>query len=61
MNRQEENRIVIDFMTKEAEAKPKGTNDEMVTFQLGAIATMLTDISKSLAIITDKAKSEDKE
>lgn len=58
MNRQEENRIVIDFMTKEAEAKPKGTYDEIVTFQLGAIATMLTDISKSLAIIADKAETE---
>lgn len=61
MKRQEENRIVIDFMLKEAEAKPKGTYEEMVTFQLGAIATMLTDISKSLAIIADKAESEDKE
>lgn len=61
MNRQEDNRIVIDFMTKEAEAKPKGTYEEMVTFQLGAIATMLTDISKSLAIIADKAESEGKE
>lgn len=54
MNRQEENRTVIDFMTKRAEAKPKGTYEEMVTFQLGVIATMLADISKSLAIIADK-------
>lgn len=61
MNRQEDNRIVIDFMTKEAEAKPKGTYEEMVTFQLGAIATMLTDISKSLAIIADKTESEGRE
>ena len=60
MNRQEDNRIVIDFMTKEAEAKPKGTYEEMVTFQLGAIATMLTDISKSIAIIADKTESEGK-
>lgn len=61
MNRQEENRTTIDFMLKEAVAKPEGTYNEMITFQLGAIATMLTDISKSLAIIADKAKSEDKE
>lgn len=61
MNRQEDNRIVIDFMKKCAEAKPKGTYEEMVTFQLGAIATMLADISKSLAIIADKTESEDKE
>ena len=58
MKRQEENRILIDFMTEKAEANPKGTYEEMVTFQLGAIATMLTDISKSLAIIADKAESE---
>ena len=59
MKRQEENRIFIDFMTKEAEAKPKGIYEEMVTFQLGTIASMLADISKSLAIIADK-ESEDK-
>lgn len=61
MNRQEDNRKVIDFMLKEAEAKPKGTYEEMAIFQLGAIATMLADISKSLAIIADKAESEGKE
>lgn len=58
MKRQEENRLLIDFMTKEAEAKPKGTYEEMVSFLLGAIAIMLTDISKSLAIIADKTESE---
>ena len=57
MNRQEENRIVIDFMTEKA--KPEGTYEEMVIFQLGVIATMLADISKSLAIIADKAESKE--
>lgn len=61
MKRQEENRMVIGFMTKEVEAKPTGTYEEMVKFQLGVIATMLTDISKSLAIIADNVESEDKE
>lgn len=61
MKRQEENRMVIGFMTKEVEVKPTGTYEEMVKFQLGAIATMLTDISKSLAIIADNVESEDKE
>lgn len=60
MKRQEENRITIDFMLKEVNAKPEGTYEEMVPFQLGAIATMLTDISKSLAIIADKTESEGK-
>ena len=59
MTRVEENKNVIDGMKKIAEQKPTGTYEEMVTFQLGAIATMLADISKSLAIIADKAESEE--
>lgn len=54
MNRQEDNRTVIDFMTEKAKNKSEGTYEEMVTFQLGVIATMLADISKSLAVIADK-------
>lgn len=53
MTRVEENKNVIDGMKKIAEQKPSGTYEEMVTFQLGAIATMLADISKSLAILAD--------
>ncbi len=59
MTRREENRIVVDNMIKMAELKPTGTYEEMVTFQLGTIATMLAEISKSLAILADKAESED--
>ena len=58
MNRLKENRIVIDEMNKRAERNPVGTYDEMVVFQLGVIATMLADISKSLAIFADKAETE---
>lgn len=54
MTRLEENRMVIEEMAKRAELKPTGTYEEMVAFQLGAIATMLADISKSLAILADK-------
>ena len=61
MTRIEENKMVVDEMIKRAELKPTGTYEEIVTFQFGAIATMLADISKSLAIIADKAESEDKE
>jgi len=49
------------FITQEeaiAELKPTGTYEEMVTFQLGTIATMLADISKSLAILADKAEKD---
>ena len=61
MTRLEENRMVVDEIIKGAKSKPLGTYEEMVAFQLAAIATMLTDISKSLAIFADKAESEDKE
>lgn len=60
MTRFEENMMVIEEMAKRAESKPTGTYEEMVAFQLGAIATMLTDISKSLAILADKTESRDK-
>lgn len=58
MTRLEENKIIVDSMKKLAEQKPTGSYQEMVTFQLGAIATMLADISKSLAILAHKAESE---
>ncbi len=58
MTRYEENRIIINEAVKRAECKPTGTYEEMVSFQLGTIATMLTDISKSLAIIADKEECE---
>jgi hypothetical protein len=60
MTRREENRLLLEVMNKEAESKPTGTYEEMVTFQLCAIATMLADISKSLAVIADKTESEEK-
>ena len=58
MTRLLENKMVIYEMARRSEAKPKGTYEEMVTFQLGAIATMLADISKSLAVIADNTKSQ---
>lgn len=61
MTRVEENKIVVNEMIKRAELKQTGTYGEMITFQLGVIATMLADISKSLAIIADKEEGEDKE
>lgn len=59
MTRVEENGIVINEMAQRKERKPFGTYEEMVAFQLGAIATMLADISKSLAILAAKAESEE--
>jgi hypothetical protein len=59
MTRTEENKMLRDEMNKRAECMSTGTYEEMVAFQLGVIASMLTDISKSLAIIADQMKSEE--
>lgn len=61
MTRLEENGMVIKEATKRTESQPTGTYEEIVTFQMGIIAAMLADISKSLAILADKAESEAKE
>ena len=58
MTREEENKLVIEEMVRRTERKPTGTYEEMVTFQLGAIASMLADISRSLAVIADNVESE---
>lgn len=59
MTRLEENGKLVDAVYKIAEQNPTGTYQEMVSLQLGTIATMLTDISKSLAILAHKAESEE--
>ena len=61
MTRVEENESVIKEMNKKAEDLPTGSFEEIVAFHLGLIAVMVTDISKSLAILADKAETEDKE
>lgn len=58
MTRLEENGMVVNVMEQRANSKSSGTYEELVVFQLGVIATMLADISKSLAVIADKAESE---
>ena len=59
MNRKEENgKIIKHFADKSIEA-PNGSFEEMVVFNLGIIASILVDISKSLAIIADKEESEE--
>ena len=60
MTRLEENQTVIDCMIEGMRSKPSGTYEEMVTFQLVTIASMLADISKSLAILADRAEARDK-
>jgi len=60
MTRVEENEKAIKEMNKNAIDLPVGSYEELVTFHLGLIAVMITDISKSLAILADKTESEDK-
>lgn len=57
MSRTEENGKLIEDMTKHADGK-EGSFGDLLLFQLGVIATFLGDISKSLAIITDKMTEE---
>lgn len=55
MIRVEENKDVVNNMVKVSEQNPSGTFEEMTVLQLGIIATMLSDISKSLAVLADNA------
>lgn len=55
MTKVEENKNVIGNMLEVSEQKPSGTFEEMTVLQLGIIATMLSDISKSLAVLADNA------
>jgi hypothetical protein len=59
MSRVEGNKIVLAVTNDAVKLKPEGTYEEMVSFQLGVIASMLADISKSLAVIADKTESEE--
>ena len=61
MTRIEENGRLIDGMNKIVKNKSGVRYEEMVTFHLATMVTVLADISKSLAIIADKAERSDKE
>lgn len=58
MSRFEENKLLFDRIVKMSEHKPEGTFEEMMVFQAAAIASVLTDISKSVAVIADRAENE---
>jgi hypothetical protein len=62
MTRIEDNtRVCVEMMKRIERNKSFGSYEEKISFNLGVIATSLLDISKSLAILADKAESEDKE
>ena len=58
MTRLDENRMAVEKMAESAKRNPAKTNSDIVAFELCTIATMLTDISRSLAILADKAERE---
>jgi hypothetical protein len=59
MTRVEENEMVINEINKKVNDMQIWTYDETIAFQTSIIATILIDISKSLAVIADKAESEE--
>ena len=60
MSRTEENKEILKTMSGAFE-KEVGTCEKMTVFQLSSIVVILADISKSLAIIADKAEIEPQE
>lgn len=58
MTRVEENKRVIEEMVELSAANPLRVAEEAMSFQLGIIAGMLVDISKSLAVLADKVENE---
>lgn len=61
MTRVKENRTILEEMDRLSKANPASTHEEMTMYQLSAIAVALIDMSKSLAVLADKAESEDKQ
>jgi hypothetical protein len=61
MTRLEENRAILEEMDRLSKANPASTYEEMTVYRLSAIVVALMDISKSLAVLADKAESEGKE
>jgi hypothetical protein len=58
LTRLEENRAILKEMDRLSKANSVSTYEQMTTYQLRAITVALMDISKSLAVLADKAESE---
>ena len=58
MSRVEENKEFIDRLAVNALEHGVGPFEEAAAWQMGAMNAILGDISKSLAVIADKAESE---
>lgn len=60
MNRIEENAKLRHLIMEQIKENDGCCYEEFQLFQLATIASLLADISKSLAILADKVESEDK-
>ena len=59
MSRVKENQEVINALYEQTTNADAESTEEVVCLYMGVLAAILTDISKSLAVIADKAESEE--
>lgn len=57
-NRVKENTALLSVIIEDNKKKQKGTSEELICWHLGTIASLLSDISKSLAVTADKLDKE---
>lgn len=57
-DRVKENAALLSIIIDSNKIKAKGTSEELTCWHLGTIASLLSDISKSLAVIADKLDKE---
>lgn len=58
MSRVKENQEAINALYEQTTTADAESTEEVVCLYMGVLAAILTDISKSLAVIADKAGSE---
>lgn len=57
-DRVKENAELLSVIIEDYKKKEKGTSEELTCWNLGTIASLLADISKSLAVIADNLDKE---
>ena len=57
-SRVKENAALLSVIIENNKKKEKGTNEELTCWHLGTIASLLSDISMSLAVIADNLEKE---
>lgn len=57
-DRVKENAALLSVIIENNKKKKEGTSEELICWHLGTIASLLSDISKSLAVIADNLDKE---